>query len=479
LSRGVSISLRLTFWLTAAFVCGFVIFGIAMLLDLGLSLERGRDRTMYRRAARVAEVLNGSAQAGEEERNRRMDGLLKAMSEGNLVQVFDSAGRRRYPALDSSGGFPWPSALGGGDELVHVPFGGRPYLVLRRPLALGGQPLRILVAGQLEDNRQMLERFTSGLETSIPALLAISAIAAYVLSRRVLKPVSELTSAMRSIRIGNLSERLPVPPAGGELAEVAETCNDMLARLEDAVARINRFTADASHELRSPISYMRTVAECALRDSATDAASREAFQEIVGETEVAATLLGDMLTLARADAGRADLVFEPLALSELLLDVRVKALAPAAAKHQTVTVRVHGDSRVCGDRTWLRRLLWALVDNAVKYTPPGGHIEIALTSGAGVAYVTVKDDGVGIPAELLPRVFERFFRADPSRGEVEGSGLGLAIAKWIAEAHRGTLTAASAPAGGTVFTLTLSRLQPTGAGERATESAASNRQPAH
>jgi signal transduction histidine kinase len=379
---------------------------------------------LTRRAARVADSLESSAGGSEADRTRKVDELLDAMPEGALVQVFDLKGRRRYPANDASGGFPWSEALGGKDQLGHARFGGKLYRVLRQPLVLGGEPLRIVVAGQLEDNRQLQERFAAGLEASIPALLALSAIAAYLLSRRVLKPLGELTAAMRSVRIGNLSERLPVAPTGDELAQVAETCNDMLARLENAVARINRFTADASHELRSPVSFIRTVAECALREATTDAASREAFQEIVSETELAATLLEDMLTLARADAGRADLVLAPLRLSELIEDVRTKAIAAAAAKQQFVTVRMRGDATVNGDRIWLRRLLWALVDNAVKYTPPGGHIEIGLAGGTEMVQLSVEDDGIGIPEALMPRVFERFFRADPSRGEVEGSGSG-------------------------------------------------------
>ena len=446
-------------------MCGFVIFGVAMWLDLGYTLERGRDRTLSHRAARVADVLENSPGGSEADRARKLDELLDAMPEGALVQVFDLKGRRKYPANDASGGFPWSEALRGRDPLAHARFGGRPYRVLRQPVAPGGEPLRIVVAGQLDDNRHLQERFAAGLEASIPALLALSAIAAYLLSRRVLKPLGELTAAMRSVRIGNLSERLPVALTGDELAQVAETCNDMLARLENAVARINRFTADASHELRSPVSFIRTVAECALRETTTDATSREAFQEIVSETEVAATLLEDMLTLARADAGRADLVFAPVQLSELIEDVRTKATAAAAAKQQHLTVRMRGDATVNGDRIWLRRLLWALVDNAVKYTPPGGHIEIGLAGGAEAVQLSVKDDGIGIPEALMPRVFERFFRADPSRGEVEGSGLGLAIARWIAEAHRGTLTAAPALKGGTVFTLTLTPCGPTIASE--------------
>jgi heavy metal sensor kinase len=446
-------------------VCGFVIFGVAMWLDLGYTLERGRERTLIRRAARVADALEGSPGGGEAARARKVDELLDAMPEGGLVQVFDLKGRRRYPANDASGGFPWREALGGRRQLGYARFGCKLYRVLRQPFALGGEPLRIVVAGQLEDNRQLQERFAAGLEASIPALLALSAIAAYLLSRRVLKPLGELTAAMRSVSIGNLSERLPVAPTGDELAQVAETCNDMLARLENAVARINRFTADASHELRSPVSFIRTVAECALREATTDAASREAFHEIVSETEVAATLLEDMLTLARADAGRTDLVFAPVQLSELIEDVRAKATVAAVGKQQLVTVRMHGDATVNGDRTWLRRLLWALVDNAVKYTPPGGHIEIGLTGAAEVVELSVKDNGIGIPEALMPRVFERFFRADPSRGEVEGSGLGLAIARWIAEVHRGTLTVAPALKGGTVFTLTLTRCGPVISGE--------------
>jgi heavy metal sensor kinase len=456
LKRSVSVSLRLTFWLTAAFVCGFVIFGLTMWIDLGYSLERGRDRTLYRRAARVSDLLISSQGDSEVNRGRKLLELLDAMPEGNLVQVFDPAGQRIYPAQDGSAGFPLRTALSGGEGLVNALVGGRKYRVLVQAHAAGGRPLRIVVAGQLEDNRQMQERFAAGLETSIPVLLVLSSIAAYFLSRRVLKPVGELTAAMRSIRIGNLSERLPVAPARDELARMAETCNDMLGRLEDAVGRINRFTADASHELRSPISFIRTVAECALRDAATNAASRAAFQEIVSETEVAATLLEDMLTLARADAGRTELVFDPVQMSELIDEVRAKAQAPAEAKRQSVTARIHGPATVNGDRASLRRLLWALVDNAVKYTPAGGHIEIGLTGGTDVVQITVKDDGMGISEDLLPRVFDRFFRADPSRGEVEGSGLGLAIAKWIAEAHRGSLTVAGALEGGTVFTLRLS-----------------------
>src|SRR5262249_1495823 len=159
---------------------------------------------------------------------------------------------------------------------------------------------------------------------------------------------------------------------GDELQRLAITCNGMLSRLENSVNRIQRFTADASHELRSPISFMRTVAEVALGNPEVDPESRAAFQDILAESTEAATLLEDMLVLARADSHQTGIRFELLDLAELLNDVHEKALPLAEAKHQNFAVERIGNGRVTGDRASLRRLLWTLVDNAIKYTPAGG-----------------------------------------------------------------------------------------------------------
>src|SRR5262249_13345897 len=153
-----------------------------------------------------------------------------------------------------------------------------------------------------------------GLIAAIPAMLVLSALGGYFLSRRVLEPVDKITAAARSISIGNLSRRLPVPNSRDELQRLAETCNSMLQRLESAVNRITTFTADASHELRSPIALIRTVAEYALKNSKADNTSREAFEEILAESVDTGRLLEDMLTLARADAGYSTAVFEPVNL---------------------------------------------------------------------------------------------------------------------------------------------------------------------
>ena len=161
------------------------------------------------------------------------------------------------------------------------------------------------MAAPLEGNRQVLRTFAAGLLWTFPALLALSALGGYVLSRRALKPADQITATARSITVSNLSERLPTPRTHDELQRLSETFNAMLARLESAVNEIQRFTADASHELRSPLSFVRTVAELALRDPQADTGSRRALEEIIEESGKAGRLLEDMLTLARADADRA------------------------------------------------------------------------------------------------------------------------------------------------------------------------------
>jgi heavy metal sensor kinase len=449
--KNTSLSLRLTVWFSTIFLCGFVLFGVAMWIDLAYSLNQGRDRTLTRRATRISEMLEATRNDAAPIREARFAQLADIIPEGNLIQVFDAAGNRLMPRSPSPPDFPWPDAHApAGDEFTSFEFAGRPFRLLKRaPQAKS--PFVILVAGQLDDNRNMLARFTTGLTWAIPAMLVISALGGYFLNRRALQPVNEIADTLRSISIGSLSRRLPITGTGDELQRLAETCNEMLARLEDAVDRINRFTADASHELRSPVALIRTVAEYALRNPRVDRDSQEAFEEILAESMETGQLLEDMLTLARADAGYASTVFEPVDLAEVVEEVCGRMRPLAETKGQTVTVRTAKPTWITGDRSSLRRLTSILLDNAVKYTPAQGSIDVELTTTASQALLAVRDSGIGIAESLLPRIFDRFVRADPSRGEVSGTGLGLAIAKWIAGAHHASLTVHSKEKEGSVF----------------------------
>lgn len=456
MKRRFSISLQLTVWFSSVFLIGFIVFGVAMWLDLAYYTSHGRSRTLARRASRLVELLRSSVNASDGQRAYRFSEFADATPEGNLIQLRDGRGARLLPVALSPPDFPWPNPVGiAADRYIELVYEDRHYRIFEHPVTVGRQPYLILVGGGLEDNRQLMARFSTGLEAAIPALLAVSALAGYLLSRRVLRPIDRLTGAVRSITIGNLSRRLPIDQTGDEIARLAETCNEMLARLETAVGRINRFTADASHELRSPISFIRATAEFALRDPHLDADAAEALQEIQAEAAEASRLIEDMLTLARADAGHPDLLIEPVALAELVREVCDKVRPFAELKQQQFILLGASDTiaGVLGDRSRLRRLIWILLDNAVKYTPERGRIETILERDGEHARLSVKDSGIGIAPELLPRVFERFFRVDPARSQVDGTGLGLAIAKWIADAHHIALSVASIEGEGSTFSV--------------------------
>ncbi|HEY1945370.1 MAG TPA: ATP-binding protein [Bryobacteraceae bacterium] len=445
--RHFSISLRLTGWFSAIFLFGFLVFGAVMWGDLSYSLSAGRDKTLAGRAKRLQDLLENFRRDPPQRRIAKFADFIDATPEGNLIQVFNSAGARVYPpaawpAMD----FPWPSwSIAGGLELSKHWYSGRLYRVLSEPISIGPDRFRILVAGQLEDNRALLKRFEVGLFWATPAILALSALCGYFLSGRALSPVARLTTLVRSISIGNLSRRLPIFHTRDELQQLAETCNDMLARLEIAVNQITRFTSDASHELRSPISFIHTLAEYALRNPHIDPESAESFREIVRESGEASRLLEDMLALARSDAGHAEVAFEPVNLIDVLFETCARAQPFVDAKRHEMTLQIKNNEPVwiTGDGASLRRLLWILLDNAIKYTPSGGHIDVSLHTAGTEAQISVRDSGIGIPDAALPHVFERFYRADQARASEEGAGLGLAIAKWISDIHLAALSVTS------------------------------------
>jgi heavy metal sensor kinase len=448
-----SISLRLTVWFSSVFFAGLALFGALMWYDLKDTLTTGRSRTLDRRAERLGELLHSIEGEPPGVSARKFQAFADATG-GGLIEVFRRDGTRALPSpTPAAQAFPWPPAAGvDRDRFSEIHFQGQPYRILARPFLSGSERLVLLVAAPLEGNRHVLETFSIGLLWTVPVLLCLSALGGYLLSRRALQPVDQIAAATRSISVSNLSDRLPVPETHDELQRLSETCNEMLARLESAVTEIKRFTGDASHELRNPVAFVRTTAELALRNQQIDPVSRTAFEEIVAECGKASRLLSDMLTLARADAGDSRLAFETVDLAEVVCTVCQKARLLLEQAGHTLEVSVQdGGAAVWGDYSGLQRFLWILLDNAAKYTPPPGRIQVTMTVSEEAATVTVQDSGIGISPRDLPHIFERFYRADPSRSRVEGSGLGLAIAMWIATSHHATLRAESAESG-SIFT---------------------------
>lgn len=449
-----SISLRLTAWFGGIFFVGWMLFGTAMWLNLKRTLTSERYHTLTRRAGRLEELLAANPGESPEGRSQQFSEFAKATGNG-LCEVYTSDGHTAWPPPTAAAqNFPWPAIRASQqDQFQQVRAEGEEYWVLQHSFAIGGQHYYLLAAAPESGNQLVLARFLTGLLGSIPVLLLVSSAGGYFLSRRALLPVDRITASARSISITNLSRRLPVVKSGDELQRLAETCNSMLEGLETAVNRIKQFTADASHDLRGPISYTRTVAEVALRNPAADANSRQALADIVEESAKAAALLEDLLTLARADAGSNDTVLLPVDLAAVVEDACEMARPLAVEREHILSVALDAGKtvRVPGDFASLRRLVWILLDNAFKYTPSPGRIDVRLSASSREAMVTVCDNGIGIPESALPRIFDRFYRADPSRGQVEGSGLGLSIARWIADTHHANLAVSSKEDAGTTF----------------------------
>ncbi|HWB33471.1 MAG TPA: ATP-binding protein [Acidobacteriaceae bacterium] len=447
MKHGLSISLRLTLWFSAIFLCGFIAFGALLLFTVYSSISESRDQKLDERADRMVEVVKHAYA------RKNPSGLLIPNSDGSVLQAYSLDGRVLTRDSLAAARFPWPSVPAGKSEFLRqTTYNRQLYHVSGRITSVDGTPVYIFVARRLTDNPSVLDRPASILIRSILVMLLVSALAGYFVSRRALMPVVHLTESARSITIGNLAARLPVSPSGDELARLAETCNEMLDRLEEAIKSITRFTADASHELRSPIAFIRATSEYTLNTPGLDAGAQQAFADIVHETDHALRLLEDMLLLARFDAGRASLAFEPVYLAEIVQSVVGRMRVLALEKQQRLTEQIADvDLELQGDPLLLRQLVWILVDNAIKYTGQEGAIEVGLDRVGQRGHLRVSDNGSGIPVGLLPHVFDRFFRADPSRSEQDGTGLGLAIAKQIAETHGATIAAQSNRGAGSIF----------------------------
>jgi signal transduction histidine kinase len=287
---------------------------------------------------------------------------------------------------------------------------------------------------------------------------AVSLWSAYQFAVRPLRPVDRIINEVEAITDGrSLHRRLAIGQAGTELDRLTSTLNAMMERLEASFGALRTFTADASHELNTPLAVLRADVERAMTADPGGTDQMMALDEALREIARMTDLVESLLTLARADERHFDLHMEPVHLPELVHDVFETAQLLGEEAHVSVYLTSLEPGTVLGDRDRLRHMLLNLISNAIKYTPAGGRVDISLTTRLdGIAFA-VRDTGIGISAGDLPYIFERFWRADHSRsrGSVRsGFGLGLPIASWIARAHGGTLTATSKLGKGSTFTAT-------------------------
>jgi heavy metal sensor kinase len=328
----------------------------------------------------------------------------------------------------------------------------------RRAIVTDGDGNRylMLVGASLQPMRETLSGFLRSMAWLIPCGMLLAAVSAWWIARRALAPVGALATAASTIGVGSLDRRLPLRGANDELDHLAQKFNETLARLERAVGEMKQFTSSISHELRTPLAVLRGEAEIALMQSSTTDQYRTLIASQLEEFEKLTRMINQLLTLARAESG--DVKIERTAVDvSMMTQSLVEQLKPvAASKDITLGCDCEKNVTILGDAGWIERLILNLVDNAIKFTPSGGQVRLRVTKDAHNSILEVKDNGKGIPADALPYIFERFYRADPSRSNgVDGAGLGLSLVKWAVDQHGGTTHVESLPDHGTKVSVTL------------------------
>ena len=451
------IRLRLTAWYFAVLAVVLSAFGIIGYFAMRHSIRKTVDEELQVRAEGVHQLIEQTIQRGAKE--DLPEGLrehTELRAGGALLQVSDEQGNWLYRStVMSDYGVPRPATI----PKRATEFRGRdvPLRIWSEKVSVGGQSYLIQSAFEMDDFYEALHHFALLLLISIPSLLVCAAAGGYWISTRALAPVDQITQTARTISAQNLSSRLVVPNTGDELQRLSETLNGMLERLEAAFKKITQFTADASHELRTPVAVMRTRAELSLRKARSADEYREVIAEVLTELEKTSGLIEQLMFLARADSGAETLHFAATNVAEVLREACHQGSALAEAKQIAFQEHIPGESMwIQADASSLRRLFLILIDNAVKYTPASGQIEVSLHRNDGYAVAEVRDTGIGIAEADLPNVFERFYRADKARTrESGGVGLGLSIGRWIAEVHSGTIEVHSSPGRGSTFQIRL------------------------
>lgn len=320
-----------------------------------------------------------------------------------------------------------------------------------------GELFYVVVGQSLTDVRRAQKQLLLLLAIANPAALLLASLGGLWLANRALSPVDRLTRAAERIGRGNLSERVDEPRARDEIGRLAATFNQMISRLQQGFERERRFTADASHELKTPLAVLRGDMEVALRRERTPEEYQRVLKSSLEEIARLTSLTEDLLTLARSDSDESVIELEPVRLDSLAAEAGAYFAPLAEAAGVTLSYQTSAPAVVIeGDQKRLKQLLVNLLDNAIKYTPAGGSARLSIGVEDSSAIIEVSDTGRGVPESALPHIFDRFFRQTDSRdSRVTGFGLGLAISKWIADAHGGSIEVDSKEGEGARFTVRL------------------------
>jgi heavy metal sensor kinase len=454
----ISIRTRLTLWYSGVLLAILVTIAALSYSWLRMSLMQDLDASLVT----VGQVIRDTGFTGDPDPLLRQ--LLGPEFYDRFLRLLDPEGRP-YVAPETGRGDALPLSAAARDraarghqtfETVALGDPEEPVRVLTMPIVHGGRVVEIVQVGMsLRRAQAILDRYLHTLFVLIPLGVGLAALGGAVIARVALRPVDLMARTARRITAEDLSQRVERQETGDEMDRLAETLNGMLARLDEAFTQTRRFAADAAHELRTPLAVLRGGIEVALRADRPPEEYRRVLASSLEEVERLIRLAEDLLLLSRAIAGpeeaRAQVDLEPLLLEVFDAGARLGQAAGVTVRIDTATPAV-----VRGEATALRRALLNLVENAIKYTPPGGKVELGLVTGDGLGVFMVADTGIGIEPADTDRIFEPFVRLDAARArDTGGAGLGLAIARSIVVAHGGTLTVESRPGSGSRFVVRL------------------------
>jgi heavy metal sensor kinase len=459
--KRLSIGLRLTLWYLLVFSAAQFLFGFGMWFILRHSLYEIADNELTNQVDDLRHFLEA------QKKNASVAKLQEEVTEayvlehsGDYLQIFVSPQEWIYraPFMQKMSLLPYvqnPAT----ENLSRQPIyedrllGGKPFRFATQQIGVHGRLFTVQTGIPIDDTARTLALFRRYLVMFAPIVLLVASAVGYWVSGRALSPVDALTRTARTISGSNLSQRLEPLHTGDELQRLSDTLNEMLSRIETAFLRVTQFTADASHELRTPISLIRTEAEIALRRSRKEEEYREALFHVLKEAEGTSRLVEKLLLVARADSGQNAMEMRPIELRDIARKVAGNWKAVVESKALELTEMVTGrDLVVEGDQAALQQLLNILLDNAVKYTPGPGRINLSVEERGGNAVLKIADSGIGIALEDQGRIFERFYRADKARSrDLGGTGLGLAIARGIVVQHHGSIQVESVPGKGSTF----------------------------
>jgi heavy metal sensor kinase len=456
----VPIRLRLTAWYFAVMLLTLSLFGVGMFVAMQLAIDQAADRDLHLRLAGVEEFVGRHAQMPSDRLQHEIRERTGMRPGGELLQIatpdggwlFQSDSMRQLGI--SFGKVPPPGRSSSVTRVIR----GVPVRLLTASAAIDAATYGFQLATPMDHSLTVLSRFRWLLLGSIPVLVALASIGGYAMSRHALAPIRRITEEARLITAEHLSMRLAVPAARDELQRLSLTLNEMIDRLQHAFGKITHFTADASHELRTPVSLIRSTAEFALMESRDEETYRAALRDNLEEAVRMTGLIEDLLTLARADSGDASLRFATLNVADSLNEAFIQMKPLGTANRIDMRLEAAEGIVVMGDSSSVRRLFLILIDNGIKYTPAGGWLSASARCQGGEAIVELRDSGVGISQEDLPNIFERFYRADRARSRTFGVGLGLSLAKCIARSHDATIEVESAPGHGSTFRVRFRRI---------------------